>query len=186
MRRIVSLLPSATEIVWTLGFGKSLVGRSHECDFPPQARSLPVCTKPRVNVNAASGEIDREVKALLREAISIYEIDTEAIRALKPDLILTQAQCEVCAVSLAEVEAAVREWADSRPRVLSLSPMCLAEVWDNIQSVADALEASERGVELLQKLRGRVQDTQIFGGRHTVACLEWLDPLMAAGNWVPN
>src|SRR5262245_34317239 len=106
-KRIISLLPSATETVCALGFGDWLVGRSHECDHPPQVQALPVCTAPRLNVSAASGEIDREVKNLLQNALSIYEIKTETIRALKPDLILTQAQCEVCAVSLAEVQAVV-------------------------------------------------------------------------------
>jgi len=139
-------------------------------------------------VNAGSREIDREVKTLLREALSIYELNTETIRALEPDLILTQAQCEVCAVSLAQVEAAVRDWAGSEAEIVSLSPNCLADIWQSILQVAEALDAPDRGAKFVQALRERVADATRFSkpNRPTVACLEWLDPLMAAGNWVPE
>ncbi len=184
--RIISLLPSATEIVCALGFADSLIGRSHECDYPPRVRSLPVCTKARLNTHGTSAEIDRDVKHLLGNALSIYEIDTTTIRTLKPDLILTQAQCEVCAVSLDEVQAAVSQWADSHPQILSLSPICLADVWESILSVAKALGAEPRGTELRKQLQARTRIQLLGDSRPTVACLEWLDPLMAAGNWVPE
>src|SRR5437763_4608489 len=99
-KRIVSLLPSATEMVCALGAEDRLVGRSHECDHPSSILSLPVCTAPKIDVQAGSGEIDRQVKNLVREAVSIYQIDTKKLKELRPDIILTQAQCEVCAVSL--------------------------------------------------------------------------------------
>ena len=171
-----------------LGFADCLVGRSHECDYPSEVRSLPICTKPRINVNASSQEIDREVKTLLREALSIYELNTETIRALKPDLILTQAQCEVCAVSLAQVETALRDWAGSEADIVSLSPTCLAAIWQSIVQVAGALDAPDRGAKFVQALQARVADATRFSkpNRPTVACLEWLEPLMAAGNWVPE
>src|ERR1700722_8146742 len=121
-KRIVSLLPACTEIVCALGAEDLLVGRSHECDFPPQVKTLPVCTAPKLDVNASSGEIDRQVKTLLQDAGSIYRIDVEKLKELKPDLILTQAQCEVCAVSLPEVEQAVSEWTGGKPQIISLSP----------------------------------------------------------------
>ncbi|HEX4646910.1 MAG TPA: cobalamin-binding protein, partial [Verrucomicrobiae bacterium] len=146
-KRIISLLPSCTEIACALDAAGQLVGRSHECDFPPQVRDLPVCTAPKLDVHAASGEIDRQVKDLLQHAVSIYRIDLEKLKELEPDLILTQAQCEVCAVSLPEVEQAVAKWTGGRPQILSLSPNRLADIWEDIRRVAGALEVSERGRE---------------------------------------
>src|SRR3954466_14851750 len=110
MPRIVSLIASATEIVCALGFEDQLVGRSHECDFPESVKRLPVCTAPKFDVTGSSLEIDRRVKALLQDATSVYRVDADLLRQLRPDVIVTQAQCEVCAVSLRDVEAAVCDW----------------------------------------------------------------------------
>jgi len=188
--RIVSLLPSCTEIVCELGLRDQLVGRSHECDFPPAVRRLPACTRPKLNVRAASLQIDREVNALLQDALSIYQIDTRLLKQLRPDLILTQSQCEVCAVSLSEVEQAVSGWGAFQPRVLSLAPNTLADVWNDILKVAGALGVAERGVEVVSRLEDRVERiaarTRHLPQRPSVACIEWLDPLMAAGNWMPE
>ena len=112
MARIVSLIPSSTEIVCALGFGQDLVGRSHECDFPEWVRRLPACTSPKFPIDGTSYEIDQRVKAILAEGLSVYRVDSEALRALAPDVIVTQSQCEVCAVSLQDVELAVCEWLD--------------------------------------------------------------------------
>jgi iron complex transport system substrate-binding protein len=188
--RIVSLLPSCTEIVHALGLGECLVGRSHECDFPESVRALPVCTSAKLDSAAPSAAIDREVKTLLQNALSLYEVDASRLRELKPDFILTQAQCKVCAVSLPEVEQAVAQWTGKRPRIISLAPQKLADVWDDIRRVADALGLSEKGKEVARTLKLRmvniIEKTCVMTRRPTVACIEWLDPLMAAGNWVPE
>ena len=125
MARIVSLIASSTEIVCALGFGPDLVGRSHECDFPEWVQRLPVCTSPKFPTDGTSYEVDQRVKAILAEGLSVYRVDAEALRALAPDVIVTQSQCEVCAVSLRDVEQAVCEWIESRPRIVSLpTPSC--------------------------------------------------------------
>jgi iron complex transport system substrate-binding protein len=189
MPHIVSLIASATEIVCALGYGDQLVGRSHECDYPKEVERLPVCTGPRFDVTGSSREIDELVKATLRESPSVYRVDAELLQALEPDVIVTQAQCEVCAVSEKDVVAALG--ADQgRTRVVVLSPLALADVWHNIGQVAEALGVPERGQALAAALQQRVASiaaqAQRLAARPTVACLEWLDPLMAAGNWVPE
>src|SRR5437773_9638884 len=124
-RRIVSLIASATEIVSALGFEDQLVGRSHECDYPPSVARLPVCTAPKFDVHGSSADIDRRVKTLLTDATSVYNVDADLLKSLRPDVIVTQSQCAVCAVSRDDVERAICAWVDSRPRVVTLEPNCL-------------------------------------------------------------
>src|SRR6516225_10666487 len=143
--RIVSLIASATEIVCALGCEDQLVGRSHECDFPESVRRLPVCTEPKFAVEGSSYQIDQRVKAIVQESLSVYRVDGERLRDLEPDVIITQAQCEVCAVSLREVERTVCAWLRACPRLVSLAPNGLADVWTSIELVADALKVPERG-----------------------------------------
>jgi iron complex transport system substrate-binding protein len=190
MPRIVSLIASATEIVCALGLEDQLVGRSHECDFPPSVSRLPVCTAPKFDVHGNSREIDNRVKSVLKDATSVYRVDEGLLRQLRPDVLLTQSQCAVCAVSTRDVEDALGDWIGSRPRVVSLEPNRLADVWADIQRVADALGMARQGDELIGQLQGRmkavVQRAEQLTECPSVACLEWVDPLMAAGNWMPE
>ncbi len=190
VRRVVSLIASATEIVCALGCEDRLVGRSHECDHPPSVRRLPVCTEPLIDPDAPSAEIDRQVKAVLREALSVYRVHADVLARLQPDVVVTQSQCEVCAVSLDDVERALCAWIGARPRVVSLEPNALADVWDDTRRVAEALGVPERGAQLVGRLQGRMaaiaERARALPDRPTVACVEWIDPLMAAGNWVPE
>jgi iron complex transport system substrate-binding protein len=190
MPRIVSLIASATETVCALGFEDHLVARSHECDFPESVKRLPVVTGPKFEPDGTSYEIDQRVKAIVQESLSVYRVDGEKLRELEPDVIVTQAHCEVCAVSLREVERTVCAWLRACPKLISLSPNNLADVWGNIESVAVELGVPERGAELVGRLRRRTEAiaarAAALSARPTVACVEWLDPLMAAGNWMPE
>lgn len=188
-QRIVSLIASATEIVCALGFGCRLVGRSHECDHPGWVRELPVCTEPRFDPQGTSAEVDARVKEALRDALSVYRVHEEKLRALAPDVIVTQSQCEVCAVSLKDVEQAVCRWTGTPTRIVSLEPNALADVWADIARVARALEEPESGDRLVARLQARmaaVADQARGLRRPSAACIEWIDPLMAAGNWMPE
>lgn len=190
MPRVISLIASSTEIVCALGFEELLVGRSHECDFPESVTRLPVCTEPKFNPDGTSYEIDQRVKAILHEALSVYRVHADMLKQLEPDLIVTQSQCDVCAVSLRDVEEAVADWLEARPRIVSLEPHGMADVWVSIAQVAEALGAPERGGELVERLKGRMaavaEKARALPQKPTVACIEWIDPLMASGNWVPE
>ncbi len=222
--RIVSLIASSTEIVCALGFYGHLVGRSHECDFPLSVKSLPVCTEPKFNIDGNSYEIDQRVKAILQEGLSVYRVHADQLKKLKPDLIVTQVQCEVCAVSEKDVEEAVCQLVDSKPKIVSLNPNSLKDLWEDIRKVATALNVIPKGEEVIADLKARMSiisqkiqenfskgvsldkspqppllkgETAIppfekggLGGisstRPTVACIEWINPLMSCGNWLPE
>lgn len=190
MPRIVSLIASATEIVCALGFEDQLVGRSHECDYPPGVKRLPVCTAAKLNIHKSSAEIDRQVKSLVEKALAVYDVDAALLERLEPDVIVTQSQCEVCAVSLRDVERAVCSWLQRCPRIVSLKPDALVDVWRDIADVAGALGAYDRGVELVERLQSRMnplaEKARALTEQPRVACIEWVEPLMAAGNWVPE
>src|ERR1022692_2583484 len=143
--RIVSLIASATEIVDALGQLDHLVGRSHECDYPEAVKSLPVCTRPRISVDTDSREIDRQVKERARTAVSIYDVFDEVLARLAPTHILTQIQCEVCAVSLRDVEQALARGIPGQPKIVSLQPDSLDKIWEDFRRVARALDIPERG-----------------------------------------
>jgi iron complex transport system substrate-binding protein len=190
MLRVASLLASGTEIVCALGFEEALVARSHECDWPLGVERLPAVTEPKIDIRASSAAIDREVRALVEEALSIYRVDSVRLRELRPDLIVTQTQCEVCAVSLGDVERALADWTGEQPRIVSLEPHRLADVWEDVRRVARALEAHARGETLIEKLIARIgvvtAQARDVPDHPTVATIEWIEPLMTGGNWMPE
>jgi iron complex transport system substrate-binding protein len=190
MPRIVSMISSATEIVAGLGALPWLVGRSHECDFPEQVRDLPVCTAPRFAVDGDSREIDRLVRQTLTESISVYHVFDDVLERLQPTHILTQIHCQVCAVSLRDVERSVASRLASRPCVVSLQPSSLAHVWEDIRRVAQSLDIERSGEELVARLQERMRAisaaAHASGRRPRIACIEWIEPLMAPGNWMPE
>jgi len=189
-KRIVSLIASATEILCALGFEEEIVGRSHECDYPLSVNKLPVCTEANLDSSASSREIDNQVKYILQKSLSVYKIKEDLLKDLSPDVIVTQSQCEVCAVSLSGVENVVREWLDSTTKIISLEPNSLPDIWDDINKVARALEAPQLATRLISQLKRKIEETSrkanSLNQRPTIACIEWIDPLMAAGNWMPE
>jgi iron complex transport system substrate-binding protein len=193
MPRIVSMISSATEIVHALGALPWLVGRSHECDYPEEVRGLPACTAPRIAVDGDSREIDRLVRQSMAESISVYQVFDDVLERLQPTHILTQIHCEVCAVSLRDVELSVAGRLASRPRVVSLQPFSLAEVWEDFRRVARSLDIAARGEQVVAQLQARmrsiadaVRTGHAATPRPRLASIEWIEPLMAAANWMPE
>ena len=189
-RRVVTLIASATEIVSALGARDWLVGRSHECDFPPGVTELPVLTEAKFQVEGSSGEIDKRVKDIVAEGLSVYRVFPDRLAAVEPEIIITQDQCEVCAVSLRDVEEAVCELADTKSEIVSLKPDCLADLWRDIGIVAEALGIADEGVRLVSELKARMSaiaaKAEPRHTRPTLASIEWIEPLMASGNWMPE
>ncbi len=198
--RLVSLLASATEMIAALGCLDQLVGRSHECDYPPEVQSLPVVSTVQIDIDTDSARIDAQIKQLAQskltpqeaalKALSIYAIDIEQLEALKPDVIFTQTQCEVCAVSERDVMQALKHLTGLQPRIVSLAPHRLSDVWEDILRVGRAVGRYEQAQELVKGYRQRLERlrsaTAQLGVKPRVTVLEWLDPLMAAGNWTPE
>ena len=187
---IVSLLPSATEIVCALGLGEQLVGVSHECDFPDEIVGRPVLTEAKIDTTAGAASIDGAVRRLVRDGLSVYRIKTELLEQLQPDVIVTQDQCAVCAVSYDEVVAATEQSLRRPVRIVSLKPARLADIFNDIERVADAVDRHEAGIACTTHVHARLDAIRSRAGvvrsRPRVACIEWTDPLMAAGNWVPE
>lgn len=187
--RIVSLLPSTTEIVAALGKKDQLVGRSHECNYPDGIQDLPACTEPKFNPDGSSYEIDQRVKALLQEGLSVYRVDEKQLKTLNPDIILTQDHCEVCAASFDEVEEAVQSTLGTNVEVISVSPTDLSSWVQSIRTIAEAIDAEEAAKDLTGRMKSELQAMQQKTIELTppkVLSIEWMDPLMTAGNWIPE
>src|SRR5271170_50922 len=158
MLRIVSLIASASEIVASLGLSRYQVGRSHECDYPPEILPLPICTAPAFPTDGTSAEIDQRVKQQLADALSVYEVSRQLLDALQPTHVITQTQCRVCAVSLEDVERALTGWVASRPKLVALEPNALADIWSDIRRVAVACGVPERGERALEVLQSKMRE----------------------------
>jgi iron complex transport system substrate-binding protein len=200
--RLISLLASATEIIAELGAVDQLVGRSHECDYPPAIATLPTVSQVTINTATSSAEIDQQIKQLAYahplpqdlalQALSIYAIDIPLLQELRPDVIFTQTQCEVCAVSERDVARAVEQLTGLYPQIVALTPHRLIDVWEDVLRVGKAIGRTEQALQLVQQYQQRLdslhkRSTELSRAfRPRVAVLEWLDPLMGAGNWTPE
>ncbi len=186
--RIVSLVPSATEMLFALGVGDEVTAVTHECDYPEAVLDLPKVTRDVIGPGLAPAEIDRAVRELTENGQAIYELDEAALRRLQPDLIVTQALCAVCAVSYEDVRA-IAERLDSRPRVLSLDSHTLGEVLGDVRTLAQATERKDAGVDLVQAAASRIDRVRLAvraAEPVSVVALEWLDPVFVAGHWTPQ
>jgi iron complex transport system substrate-binding protein len=186
--RIVSLVPSATEMLFALGLGDDVVGVTHECDYPPRARDLPKITRDVLPPGLSAAEIDAAVKQRTLAGESIYELDAEALHELEPDLIVTQALCAVCAVSYDDVRA-IAEEIDTQPMVISLDPHTVGEMLGDARTLAQATDAKDAAVDLVQEASARIDRIRLLtrgARRPRVVALEWLDPPFAAGHWTPQ
>ncbi|HTU96417.1 MAG TPA: cobalamin-binding protein [Solirubrobacteraceae bacterium] len=187
--RIVSLVPSATEMLFALGLGEDIVGVTHECDYPPEARELPKVTRDVLPAGLSAAEIDAAVKERTLAGDSIYELDADALHELEPDLIVTQALCAVCAVSYDDVRA-IAEEIDTQPMVLSLDPHTVGEVLGDARTLAQATDTKDAAVDLVREASARIDRIRVLTRtaerRPRVVALEWLDPPFAAGHWTPQ
>lgn len=189
--QIVTLIPSATEIVAFLGQKNSIVGRSHECDYPKDLNNVAKLTSPKINVEGTSSEINKQINTILENSLSVYKVDIQKLKELDPDFIITQAHCEVCAVSFSEVKNIVNKYFNRKTKIISLEPNTLNDVFDDIKRVAKGLNIeNESNNKLIENLKIRLKKIKNLSAiqkqKPSVACIEWIDPLMIAANWIPE
>ena len=189
-KKIVTLIPSATEIVAFLGEKEFIVGRSHECDYPKDLSKIPKLTSPKIDVDGTSGKIHEQINIILEKSLSVYKVDIEKLKKLNPDFIVTQAHCEVCAVSFSEVQSIAKEHLGKNIKIISLQPNSLKEVFEDIRRVAKDLRVNnDDNDQLIKNLETRLKSIKNKTEKNKkpkIACIEWIDPLMAAGNWIPE
>ena len=186
--RIVSLVPSATELLFALGVGDEVTAVTHECDHPPEALELPKITRDVIGPGLPPDEIDRAVRELTEQGRAIYELDERALQSLAPDLIVTQALCDVCAVSFDDVRAVAAKM-DPAPKLVALDPHTLGEMLGDVRTLAQATDSKDAGVDLVQDAAARIDRVRVAvkdAPRRRVAMLEWLDPVFVGGHWVPQ
>jgi iron complex transport system substrate-binding protein len=186
--RIVSLVPHATELLFALGCGEEVIAVTHECDYPPEARELPRITRDALPPHATAGEIDAAVRERVERGESIYELDDELLRDLRPELIVTQALCPVCAVSYEEV-AELAASLPSCPRVVALDPHTFGETLGDVRTIAEITGRRDRGIDLVARSAARIDGVRLAvrdRPRPRVGAIEWFDPLFVAGHWVPQ
>lgn len=187
-KRIISLLPSATEIVAALGASSNLVGISHECDHPAEIKNLPICTKANIDSTLSSLEIDKSVKNKIENALSLYELDFELIKSLNPDLIITQDQCEVCAIHVDDLKSKLKELLGGDIEIISLHPSSIEDVFNDIKRIGESLAVNTAA--LIEDLNDRIEivkhKVKFVKHRPEIVCIEWMEPLMTAGHWTPQ
>jgi iron complex transport system substrate-binding protein len=187
--RICSLLPSATEIAYAIGLGDSVLGVSHECDFPADAATKPSLLRTRIDPTAPPAEVDHQVREIIKRGESIYAVDAELLGSLAPDLILTQDLCHVCAASPDDLATALARF-PRQPQVLSLTPRSLDEVWDDVRRVGEATGRRQEAEAIASALARQVASIAATAAgarsRPRVLCLEWLDPYYVGGHWIPE
>lgn len=187
--KIVSLIPSATEIISSLGLINNLIGVSHECDNPKQVIKLPKLTKSNIKIKQSSLNIDNDIKKILSLGLSVYEVNSDLLRKLNPDFILTQSQCSVCAVSINDVEKCLQQWLENKPTLIDLKPNNFNDVLMDIYNTGLSLGVVNQANLLINKIKEEtlnIKEKSKDEKTKNILCIEWLDPLMVAGNWIPD
>ena len=187
--KIVSLIPSATEIIFALDLCDNLVGISHECDYPKEILKLPKLTTSRIKTEQSSLKIDYDIKKILEKSLSVYEVKCDLLRKLDPDVIITQSQCSVCAVSLKDVEESLRKFINRKPLLIDLKPNTFNEVLNDINRVGEKLNKKSESQILIKNIKNeisKIKEKTSHSNIKNVLCIEWIEPIMTAGNWVPQ
>jgi iron complex transport system substrate-binding protein len=187
--KIISLIPSATEIIFALNLGDSLVGISHECDYPKGILKLPRLTTSRIKTEQSSLNIDYDIKKILEQSLSVYEVKSNLLRKLDPDVIITQSQCSVCAISLKDVEECLRKFINKKPLLIDLKPNTFDDVLKDIDRVGEKLNKKVESRILVKNIKNEINKIKAKTSHSkitNVLCIEWIEPIMTAGNWVPQ